>query len=136
MKTETVIVMKTEKQSKTDKTKNKFKKLLSKRGETIMETLVSLLIMGILITSLLSIIRFSLVLTGDSLSNALESQGNFNTLFHGSNYDATSTKLDFTIVTPAGVGNGQASQAINLSIIPATPNPAIPNITAAFRPVP
>jgi len=119
-----------------NKTKSNLKKLLSKRGETIMETLVSLLIMGLLITSLLSIIRFSLVLTGDSLSNAQESQGNFNTLFHGNNYDTTTTTLVFTIVTPTGVENPQANQEINLSLIPATPNPGIPNITAAFRPVP
>jgi len=115
-----------------DKRKNISKKLLSKRGETIMETLVSLLIMGILITSLLSIIRFSLVLTGDSLKNAAESQNDFNALTHGtvaSGAYSDSATLSFTIkpLNPEA-SNIIAGQEVNLSA-----NEAIP---AAFIPKP
>ena len=48
-----------------------------------METLVSMLILGILLTTVVSTIRFSLGVTGDSLRNAEESQTHMNNLVTG-----------------------------------------------------
>ena len=113
------------------------KKLLSKRGETIMETLVSLLIMGLLITSLLSIIRFSMVLTGDSLANANRAQTAFNGLRDGTNYNTTATReLRFTIVMPTPLTDNTTAQVNvypgnNIFLTPA--NEITPR---AFIPVP
>jgi len=52
----------------------------SKRGFTIMETIVSLLILSILLTTIFTIIRFSTSLTSDSIIRAKESQDRFNAL--------------------------------------------------------
>ena len=45
-----------------------------------MEAVVSLLILGILLTTIVSIIRFSMVLTGSSVSNATSAQELINDL--------------------------------------------------------
>ena len=55
-------------------------RLRSKRGESIMEALVSLLILGILMTTIVSIIRFSMVVTGDSVRRATIAQTEINRL--------------------------------------------------------
>jgi len=132
--------MKLLKQIRTNQTKNKIransnrdKKHLRKRGETIMEALVSLLILGLLITSLLSIIRFSLVVTGDSLRNAAETQRIFNELIHGVNtaYLPASTQVTFTITAPVAPvlpAPVTLSQNVRLS--------ADEIFTSAFIPVP
>lgn len=114
---------------KTDRLSNK---LLSKRGETIMETLVSLLIMGLLITSLLSIIRFSMVLTGDSLSNATASQEIFNAMTHGDgdSYATGTTELVFTLTSPLLNSDITATQGVHMSIEPEVPAAFIPNVPA------
>jgi hypothetical protein len=54
------------------------KVLRSKGGESIMEAVVSLLILGILMTTVVTIIRFSMVMTGNSIINAADSQEGFN----------------------------------------------------------
>ena len=105
------------------------KNLLSKRGETIMETIVSLVIMGLLITSLLAIIRFSLVLTGDALSNASVSQSGFNDLIHNVNYSGDPTTLTFTIHTLVPSDTSTAIQVVNMSL-------NTDDFPGAFRPVP
>jgi len=97
-----------------------FKILRFKKGETIMETLVSLLIMGLLITALLSIIRFSMVITGDALRNAGQAQGSVNTLITNANYTTAGT-VTITIVPAATNPSGltltgeTATQNVRLS---------------------
>jgi len=124
------------KMNKTKDLSNK-KIFLSKRGETIMETLVSLLIMGILITSLLSIIRFSLVLSGDSLRNAADSQGRFNDLIHGTvaggQYAGGSATLTIRVESLAG-GTVNATQVVNMSSV--TDANDDPIFQGAFIPAP
>ena len=56
------------------------KPLLSKRGESIMEAIVSLLILSILMTTLVSILRFSMAMTTSAISDASEAQIEFNAL--------------------------------------------------------
>jgi hypothetical protein len=51
-----------------------------------MEALVSLMILGILMTTIVATIRFSMVLTGDSLNKADIAQEGFNELILG-DYD-------------------------------------------------
>jgi len=96
-----------------------------------METLVSLMIMGLLITSLLSIIRFSMVLTGDSLSNANASQEKFNALLHGTNYSpGTHNNLEIVIEMPGTLPDVNAKVDVRLSAdtdIPAAFIPVIPS---------
>jgi len=61
----------------------KVKKIIrSKSGESIMEALVSLLILGILMTTIVSIIRFSMVMTGSSISEARDMQDRMNAVIH------------------------------------------------------
>ena len=64
------------------KLKKTKKNLRSKRGETIMEAIVSLLILGIFMTTVVSIVRYSLVMTGMALSEATAAQTGFNQLIH------------------------------------------------------
>ena len=64
-----------------------------------MEIVVSLLIMGILITTIMTVIRLSLVMTGDSLSRAREAQVTFNDLILNNDgaYNGGTAELLFTI---------------------------------------
>jgi hypothetical protein len=68
--------------------------LRCKRGESIMEAVVSMLILGMLMTTVVSIIRFSLFLTGNTLDNASRAQERFNALIHET-YDGTVVTLTF-----------------------------------------
>jgi len=114
------------------KTNRITKKLLSKKGETIIETLVSLLIMGLLITSLLSIIRFAMVLTSDSLIKAAISQNRFNDLIHDTNNPYQSTPVDLVFVVGTPAGDFTAIQPVHLSAAPI--NPDAPIVPGAFKP--
>jgi len=59
----------------------KTKKILrSKSGFTIMEAIVSLLILSILLTTIVTIIRFSTSMTAKSIASADAAQDRFNTL--------------------------------------------------------
>jgi len=114
------------------------KKLLSKRGESIMEVVVSLLIMGLLLTSIMSIIRYSMAMTGNVLSNARIVQNEVNKFIHDND-----NSIFFT-----GTERIRFTGRINALTTPATPitpfiaahdvdlaaeNDLIPNIIA-FRP--
>jgi len=71
--------------------------LQSKKGFTIMEAIVSLLILGILLTTVVTIIRFSTSLTSTSITAANEAQDRFNSLIlesfdeYSSSYEAIVT---------------------------------------------
>ena len=52
-----------------------------------MEAVVSLLVLGILMTTIIGIIRFSMVITGSTLADATTSQNDFNRLMQ-EEYDA------------------------------------------------
>jgi hypothetical protein len=54
------------------------KALRSSNGETVMEAVASLLILTILLTSIVYMIRFSLVLTGDTIVTASVAQEEIN----------------------------------------------------------
>jgi len=54
--------------------------LRSKSGESIIEALVSVLILGMLLGTIVSIIRFSLALTGTTLRDATAAQTEINDL--------------------------------------------------------
>ena len=56
------------------------KTLRSKRGESLMEAIVSLLILGILMTTIVSVIRFSMTMTGTSIRDATITQSDMNSL--------------------------------------------------------
>jgi len=56
------------------------KSLRSKRGESIVEAIVSFVILGMLLTTVFGIIRFSLVMSGDSISDANADQAHVNEL--------------------------------------------------------
>jgi Tfp pilus assembly protein PilV len=56
------------------------KTLRSRSGESIMEALVSLLILGLLLTTIVSIIRYSTAMTGQSMRVALIEQNTVNSL--------------------------------------------------------
>jgi len=74
----------------------KVKMTLRKRcGESIMEAIVSLLILGIMMTTLISIYRFSMVLTSTALSNANDAQVDVNDLLL-ENYTGTAGEITFT----------------------------------------
>ena len=62
-----------------------------------MEAIVSLLILGILMTTIVSIIRFSLVMTGISLNEAAVAQTGFNDLIHEDYPSAPAVPLTFTL---------------------------------------
>jgi len=61
-----------------------------------MEALVSVLILGILLGTIVSIIRFSLALTGSTLRDATEAQTEINDLILDQYPEATKGKLTFT----------------------------------------
>ena len=87
-----------------DKIKNKItKKLRSKIGESIMEALVSMMILGILMTTVVSIIRFSMVMTGRSLANANGTQAAFNVLIN-TDFPGTPETLEFSLESSPGTG--------------------------------
>lgn len=52
--------------------------LRSERGESIMEVVVSILIFSILMTTALAVVRTSLIITGNRIFEATESQENVN----------------------------------------------------------
>jgi len=76
------------------------KSLRSKSGETIMEALVSMLILGILLTTVVSTIRFSLGVTGDSLRDADASQLISNDLSTGNLTGGTQITVEFKYNNP------------------------------------
>ena len=62
-----------------------------------MEVVVSLLIMGLLLTSIMSIIRYSLAMTGDALTRSRRAQDIFNSyIINDGIYSGTSVDLTFT----------------------------------------
>jgi len=66
---------------KVSSTVSKVKGILrSKRGFTIMEAIISLLLLAILLTTIVSIIRFSTSMTAASIINAETVQDRFNAL--------------------------------------------------------
>jgi len=67
-----------------------------------MEAIVSLLILGILMTTIVAIIRFSMVLTGNALSNASGAQDRYNALIH-ENYSGATVELTITSNLPYGI---------------------------------
>ena len=69
--------------------------LRSSRGESIMEAIVSLAILGILMTTLVSIIRFSMVMTSTAMSRATETQDSYNILIL-EDYAGASGSITFT----------------------------------------
>ena len=68
--------------------------LRSEGGVSIMEVVVSILMFAMLLTTAATIIRFSLVITGDSLARATESQGVVNELVLDS-FTGTSGEISF-----------------------------------------
>lgn len=64
-----------------------------------MEAVVSMLILGILLTTVVSIIRFSLVMTGNSVSDATAKQDAVNTLIT-TDFAGTTKTLSFKSTTP------------------------------------
>jgi len=74
--------------------------LQSKRGFTIMESVISLLILGILLTTIVTVIRFSTSLTSASIIAANEAQNRFNTLIL-ENYDEYPSSLIATVTFTA-----------------------------------
>ena len=99
---------------------NRLKKtFLSRKGESVMEAVVSLLILGLLMTTVLSIIRFSLVMTGDSLNRARENQNEINNLIRGNYPVSTTAALTFSsvggaAVTPDGIISATHDIVINI----------------------
>ncbi|MDR2600566.1 MAG: hypothetical protein LBC73_09870 [Oscillospiraceae bacterium] len=78
---------------------NKIVKILkSNRGESIMESVVALVILGMLMTTIMAIIAFSLTMTARSTSNATVTQAAFNELFLGNGFDEDNSVL-LTITT-------------------------------------
>ena len=71
------------------------KALDSKRGESIMEAVVSLLILGLLMTTIVTIIRFSLVMTGNSIINAGKTQEEINNLIRDEYTNSVTTSIVF-----------------------------------------
>ena len=59
-----------------------------------MEAVVSLLILGILLTTIVSIIQFSLVMTGNTLGTAESDQNGFNLLVEDV-YTSTPVEISF-----------------------------------------
>ena len=63
-----------------------------------MEAIVSLFILGILLTTVVSILRFSMVLSANALSSSGEKQDDFNELIlEAGAYGTDSKDLTFTI---------------------------------------
>ena len=58
-----------------------------------MEAIVSLLIIGILMTTVISVIRFSMTMTGNSITRAEASQNDFNDIIFENYNDNPSTIL-------------------------------------------
>ena len=56
------------------------KTIQSRKGESLMEAIVSLLILSILMTTIVSVIRFSMVMTGISIREATLTQNDMNNL--------------------------------------------------------
>lgn len=84
----------------------------NKKGETIMEAVVSLLILGMLMTTVLTMIRFSLALTGDSLTNARENQEEINNLIHDIYPNSSNTNVTFySVISASDVPDGVISSA-------------------------
>jgi len=105
-----------------NKTQNRIKKALrSKLGESIMEALVSMMILGILMTTVVSIIRFSMVMTGRSLTDATGTQEAFNELILTTT--GVSDELVFTIteiIPPSGATgtfSGTAKHNVYVDIV-------------------
>ena len=62
-----------------------------------MEAIVSLLILGILMTTLITIVRFSMTMTGNAINEAEDAQNAFNNLIL-ENYTGAGGTLTFTPV--------------------------------------
>ena len=101
------------------------KTLRAKNGESIMESIVALMILGILMTTIVSIIRFSMVMTSSALSSSDEAQRDFNNLIHETYSTSTTGALTFT-PAPLSANNP------NRNTDPDAPDPVIP----VFTPVP
>lgn len=78
------------------KTQQCNKALRSKRGESLMEAVASMLILSILLTTIVSIIRFSLAMTGESLADAEKSQDEFNELVLNKSDSSSEANLTFS----------------------------------------
>jgi hypothetical protein len=92
--------------------------LFQKNGESIMEAVVSMLILSMLLTTIVSIIRFSMVMTGNSISSALHEQEYFNDLVQD-NYE-NSEQVEIIILSvdgelPDGVINAKHDIEFNTS---------------------
>jgi len=64
-----------------------------------MEAIVSLLILGILMTTIVAIIRFSMVMTGNFLREATQEQEDFNALLLG-DYTGSPSEISFNSADP------------------------------------
>jgi len=87
------------------------KAIRSKRGESLMEAIVSLLILGILMTTIVSVIRFSMVMTGNSIREATTTQNDMNDI-RLENLGASSSLVLLTF-TANGYNLIEASHDIN-----------------------
>jgi len=103
------------------------KNLRDRRGETIMEAIVSLMILGILLTTLMTIVRFSMAITENAIEEAADAQVVYNVLIN-TEFSGTGGTITFTPVTSPGapVFTINPSHAITIS----TADPDI----IAFRP--
>ena len=115
--------------------KNIKKPFKSSKGESMMEVLVSLLMLGILLTSVVTIVSFSMGLTTQALTNATATQDAFNrirTLAYAGDDSTTTSVLAFTIT---GTDSSYLTPGIspNHSIRVASAIPNVPN-TIAFMP--
>ena len=93
------------------------KRILSKRGESIMEAVVALVILGILMTTILTIIRFSLAMTGGTIRNATDTQDDFNSLIHEVYITPSTSNITFSFEIPASEGPiiGTVVHAVDVS---------------------
>ena len=103
-------IIKTGQINKTGTTNKLGKALRSKGGASIMEAIVSLLILGILMTTIVSIVSFSTALTARSLDRAASDQAIFNNLMLGNYTTATTPELRIILI---GAPVGSLQPALN-----------------------
>ena len=72
-----------------------------------MEAVVSLLILGILLTTIVAIIQFSMVMTGNTLGTAEADQNSFNLLVQDG-YDSSQAALVFTTNSDYDLNSGHS----------------------------
>jgi len=93
------------------KNMSQVKKILrSKRGETLMEGIVSVLILGILMAAVVSIIQFSIRTTGDAILASTEAQETVNRIINQDYELSEERTLTFELVFSFYNADGTALQ--------------------------